>query len=72
MNLTVQNINYKIKNQEILKEVSFSLNDGDILAVLGSNGAGKTSLFEIITGIIMPTSGTIIFDKKSTLALPPI
>ena len=66
MNLTVQNINYKIKNQEILKEVSFSLNDGDILAVLGSNGAGKTSLFEIITGIIMPTSGTIIFDKKSS------
>ncbi|TWV11315.1 ABC transporter ATP-binding protein [Bacteroidaceae bacterium HV4-6-C5C] len=66
MKLTVQNINYKIKDKEILKEVSFSLSDGDILAVLGSNGAGKTSLFEIITGIIMPTSGTVIFDKNNS------
>ncbi len=44
---------------EILKDVSFSINEGVKLGVIGINGAGKSTLANIITGRIMPTSGSV-------------
>ena len=46
------------------KDISFEVKDGEILGLLGPNGAGKTTLLRIIAGIMKPTSGEIIIDKK--------
>ena len=48
---------------DILKNISFSVNDGDRVGVIGVNGAGKTSLFKIISGEYGPTSGDVFIQK---------
>jgi len=68
MNLSVEHINYSISKKELLKDISFQLDEGDILAVLGHNGAGKTSLFEILTDIVRPNSGTVFYDKDKSFS----
>lgn len=44
--------------------ISFEVKDGEILGLLGPNGAGKTTLLRIIAGIMKPTNGEILVDKK--------
>lgn len=44
--------------------ISFNLNDGEVLGVLGANGAGKTTLLRIISGIMEPSSGEVLYDLK--------
>ena len=46
-------------------DISFEVKDGEILGLLGPNGAGKTTLLRIIAGIMKPTKGKIIIDKKT-------
>ena len=58
----------------ILWDMSFRVEDGEIVAILGSNGAGKTTMVRSITGMVRPTRGTILFDgedlfKKSSRAI---
>ena len=48
----------------ILWDISFTLNDGEIVAILGSNGAGKTTMVRAITGMVKPTSGSVIFNGE--------
>jgi len=48
----------------ILNDLSFTVNRGDTLAVLGPSGAGKTSLLRLLNGMDSPTSGSIIFDNQ--------
>ena len=47
--------------------LSFEVKDGEILGLLGPNGAGKTTLLRMIAGIMKPTEGEILIDKKSYL-----
>lgn len=42
--------------------ITFTANDGEIIGVLGPNGAGKTTLLRMISGLLEPTSGSILFD----------
>ena len=49
---------------EALRNVSFSANEGEFVAVLGPSGCGKTTLLRIIAGILKPTSGTVYVDGK--------
>ena len=53
----------------ILKDISFAINDGDRLGVIGVNGAGKTSLFKIITGQYSPDSGAVYIQKGYTVGV---
>lgn len=57
--LNIENINKSYKNKEILKDVSFSINEGEIVALIGPNGAGKTTLMKIISNLLEPDSGTV-------------
>ncbi len=47
----------------ILKDVSFSINDGDRVGIIGVNGAGKTSLFKLLCGKYVPDSGAVYIQK---------
>ena len=54
-----------------LETVSFKVAEGSIMAVLGANGAGKTSLVRTISGLVRPRSGSIRFDGKEISRLAP-
>lgn len=53
-------------NMPIVKNLSFELNAGDYLCIVGENGAGKSTLMKTILGLIQPIKGKIIFEKTLT------
>lgn len=69
--LQVKGLNAGYGAINILWDISFDLNDGEIVAILGSNGAGKTTMVRAITGMVRPSSGSVVFNgtelaKKSS------
>lgn len=68
--IEVKNITKKYGAQKALDDVSFSVDDGEILGFLGSNGAGKSTAMNIITGYISATSGSVLIDGKDVLEQP--
>ena len=65
--LSVSDINLSFGTDVILKDISFSVNDGDRVGVIGVNGAGKTSLFKVINGTYPSDSGAVYIQKGHTL-----
>lgn len=59
MSLQVEHINKTYGTKQVLHDVSFSLNNGEIVGFLGPNGAGKSTLMKIITGYVTPDSGSV-------------
>ncbi len=53
-----------------IKGIDLSVNEGQIVAILGANGAGKTSTLKVISGLLKPTSGEIIFDGVNIAGKP--
>jgi ABC-2 type transport system ATP-binding protein len=62
--LQLKNICKSYNKKQILKNISFSVFPGDILAYLGRNGSGKTTTFNMISGLTSLDSGKIMFNKK--------
>ncbi len=56
----------------VLRDVSFSLNEGEILGLVGENGAGKSTLMKILSGGTQPDSGTVIIDGNEVEIDSPI
>jgi branched-chain amino acid transport system ATP-binding protein len=54
-----------------LNRVSFELQEGEILGVMGPNGSGKTTLVNCITGFVKPNSGKVFFKGKEITGIPP-
>lgn len=54
---------------EVLKDISFHINDGERVGIIGKNGSGKSTLLKLICGIYAPNSGFIITEAKRRLAL---
>ena len=57
--LTVENIKKSFGKNEVLKGISFSLNKGEVLAIIGSSGSGKTTLLRCLNFLELPDEGTI-------------
>jgi len=55
----------------VLRDISLEVGAGEIVAVLGSNGVGKTTLNNTMSGLIVPTDGEIIFEDKVISGRPP-
>ena len=52
------------KNKPIIKNISFTINKGDFIGVVGSTGAGKTTIVDLLLGLYVPTQGAIYIDDK--------
>ena len=63
--LEVENLSFSYSEEkQILKDVSFKVNKGDMISIVGKNGAGKSTISKLICGFYKPTSGRILFDGK--------
>ena len=62
--LSVNNVSYKIKNKEILNNISFSLFEGECLGLVGESGSGKSTIAKVISGLIKDFNGSIFFNNK--------
>jgi len=62
--LKIQDIHVYYGAIHAVKGVSFEVNDGEIVALIGANGAGKSTILKTISGLMHPRSGNIIFDGK--------
>ena len=64
--LKLKQINKSFDNLRVLKDVSLTVNKGEIVTLLGPSGSGKTTLFKILAGLIKKDSGEVIFNKNIT------
>lgn len=65
--LKVKNVNLSFNNNEILKELNLTIDQGNFVAITGASGSGKTSLLRVICGLESPNQGEIILDNSLLL-----
>lgn len=71
MILDVQGISFSYNSHPVLSDVRFSVGEGRLIAVLGPNGVGKTTLLKCINAILKPQMGTAFIDGADVLRMPP-
>ena len=62
--LSFENIAIGYDNNPIVENLTFAIEKGDYLTILGENGAGKSTLLKTMLGLIKPLSGKIVFDAE--------
>ncbi|ASP28352.1 ABC transporter ATP-binding protein [Spiroplasma corruscae] len=70
--IKINNITKKIKNKIILDEVTFEINERDVIGIIGENGSGKSTLLKIILGLNKYDSGEIIYENKDFNYFPDV
>ena len=68
--ISLENISLSFGSRKILDNVSFKINHSQILGMLGPNGVGKSTIFNLITGLIKPDFGKIKFDGIDVVDYP--
>ena len=68
--IKLEKISLSFKNRSVLENISFNLNQGQILGLLGPNGVGKSTIFNIITGLLKPNHGSIIINGENVIDYP--
>jgi branched-chain amino acid transport system ATP-binding protein len=69
--LRLKNINTYYGKVHALKNVSLHLEEGEIVTLIGANGAGKTTILNTISGVTPAASGEVLFGKQPVTTLPP-
>ena len=69
--LKVENINVYYGAIHAIKDVSFEVNDGEIVTLIGANGAGKSTTLQTVSGLLHSHTGSIEFMGKSLAGIPP-
>ena len=64
----IKNLEYQILNKKILSNLNFNIEEGKHLLILGSSGSGKTSLLNLMSGLLKPTKGEIFFEDLDGIA----
>ncbi len=67
---SVRNISKSFGETKVLEDISFDVNEGESLVLLGASGSGKTTILRIIAGLELPNSGSIILHGKDVTELP--
>ena len=68
--LVVEGLKKNFGKKTAVRDVSFSMSDGEIVGLLGPNGAGKTTAFYMIVGFIKATDGRIVLDGEDITSFP--
>ena len=68
--IRLKKISLSFGKRQILENINFDINKGEILGMLGPNGVGKSTLFNLITGLIKPDYGSIIINGENVLNYP--
>ena len=69
--LELEGVSCGYGNVQVLRDFSLGVKSGEVMCLLGRNGAGKTTALKAIMGLVRPTAGAITFDGKELSALPP-
>jgi ABC-type branched-subunit amino acid transport system ATPase component/MFS family permease len=69
--LLVKDLDVAYDGTQVLFGVNFEVDEGEIVALLGTNGAGKTTLLKAISGLVEPEAGAIVFDGQDMTYSPP-
>lgn len=69
MKLQVNGLSFRYNARHTLENISFSVAKGEILAILGPNGVGKTTLLKCINGMLKPDRGSVLVDRTSVLSM---
>jgi branched-chain amino acid transport system ATP-binding protein len=69
--LRVENLAAAYGPAQVLFDISFSVNDGEVVTLIGRNGMGKTTTIFTLMGLLPPQAGTASFDGRSLIGLPP-
>jgi branched-chain amino acid transport system ATP-binding protein len=69
--LTIDGLSVSYGGLAALRGVSLTVDEGQFVAIVGPNGAGKTTLFKAISGTVAPVAGTVAFDGRDLLSVPP-
>ncbi len=67
--IVARDLSYSHGPLEILKKVSFEIQEGESIVVIGPSGAGKTSLLKLLCGLLSPQIGSVYYEQKSLLTL---
>ena len=70
LGLTAKNLGKRFDKRPVVRGVSLTIQRGEVIGLLGANGAGKTTCFYMITGLIQPDYGTITLDGQNLTDLP--
>lgn len=70
--LEFQNVSFVNDDNEILKNISFGIEQGDFISIVGPSGSGKSTLLKLCSHLISPTSGTITFKGKDFVDYNPV
>jgi len=62
--MEVENLNCKLGNKDVLKNISLKVYPGDFLGILGPNGSGKTTLLKCLGGVLKPVSGKVLLEGR--------
>lgn len=68
--LSIVNLRKSYKRRPVIRDVSLQLNRGEVVALLGPNGSGKTTTFYAIAGLVTPEGGQVLIDGRDVTALP--
>ncbi|MBW2706116.1 MAG: ATP-binding cassette domain-containing protein, partial [Deltaproteobacteria bacterium] len=71
MQLDVKGLNTYYGESHVLQDMSVAVNNGEIVALLGRNGMGKSTTLKSIMGLVKPKSGTILFQGTDITSFPP-
>ncbi|HCR37930.1 MAG TPA: iron ABC transporter ATP-binding protein, partial [Synergistaceae bacterium] len=69
MILSVSTVSFRYNSRPVLDDVVFSLGRNELLAILGPNGVGKTTLLKCLNGILTPTAGSIMVEDRDLLRM---
>ncbi len=67
--ITIKNINFAYNNEQILKDISLEIKEGEFIGLIGPNGAGKTTLLNLLCGLKKFKEGEILINEKSLSSL---